>query len=129
MYMSALAIVRPQLQTGKIKLLAVTNSVRAPTEPNVPTVKEAGHGEVTFDCLVGLFGPPEMSKELRERIAAAIQAVVAAAPVIGDRPRRHRPTPQRWRAGRVRTGDRGATREDRRDCQGPRHQADAVMSP
>jgi hypothetical protein len=27
MYMAALAIVRPQLQTGKIKLLAVTNSV------------------------------------------------------------------------------------------------------
>jgi len=85
MYMAALAIVRPQLQTGKIKLLAVTNSVRAPAAPDVPTVKEAGYGELTFDGLVGLFGPSDMANEVRERIAADIRAVVAADPVIGER--------------------------------------------
>ncbi len=84
-YESALAIVRPQLQSGKIKLLAVTNSVRAPTAPDVPTVKEAGYPELTLDGLVGLFGPPEMSMELRQRIAADIAAVVAADPTIGAR--------------------------------------------
>src|SRR5262249_30885584 len=36
-------------------------------------------------CLVGLFGPREMSMELRERIAADMRAVVAADRVIGDR--------------------------------------------
>ena len=41
-YSSALAIVRPQLQAGKIKLLAVANTVRAPSEPNVPTVEGSG---------------------------------------------------------------------------------------
>jgi tripartite-type tricarboxylate transporter receptor subunit TctC len=85
MYMAALAIVRPQLQAGKVKLLAVTNTVRAPAAPHVPTVKEAGYGELTFDGLVGLFGPTGMPKELRERIAADIRAVVAADPVIGER--------------------------------------------
>src|SRR6516164_460275 len=85
MYMAALAIVRPQLQTGKIKLLAVTYSVRAPAAPDVPTVKEAGYGELTFDGLVGLFGPSDMANEVRERIAADIRAVVAADPVIGER--------------------------------------------
>jgi len=85
MYMAALAIVRPQLQTGKIKLLAVTNSVRAPAAPDIPTVKEAGFGELTFDGLVGLFGPSDMASEVRERIAADIRAVVAADPVIGER--------------------------------------------
>ena len=84
-YELALAIVRPQLQSGKIKLLAVTNSVRAPTAPDVPTVKEAGYPELTLDGLVGLFGPPEMSMELRQRIAADIAAVVAADPTIGAR--------------------------------------------
>jgi tripartite-type tricarboxylate transporter receptor subunit TctC len=84
-YESAYAIVRPQLQTGKVKLLAVTNSVRAPAVPEVPTVKEAGYPELTLDGLVGFFGPPEMSKELRERIAADIRAVVAADPKIGER--------------------------------------------
>src|SRR5262249_38923420 len=85
MYMAALAIVRPQLQTGKIKLLAVTNSVRAPAAPDIPTVKEASFGELTFDGLVGLFGPSEMASEVRERIAADIRAVVVADPVIGER--------------------------------------------
>jgi tripartite-type tricarboxylate transporter receptor subunit TctC len=75
-YEAALAIVRPQLQSGKIKLLAVTNSVRAPTEPNLPTVAEAGYPALTIDGLVGLFGPPGMPLDLRERITADIRAVV-----------------------------------------------------
>jgi tripartite-type tricarboxylate transporter receptor subunit TctC len=75
-YEAALAIVRPQLQSGKIKLLAVTNSVRAPSEPNLPTVAEAGFPILTLDGLVGLFGPTGMPLELRNRITADIRAVV-----------------------------------------------------
>ncbi len=82
-YEAALAIVRPQLQSGKIKLLAVTNTVRAPTEPNVPTVKEAGYPALSIDGLVGLFGPTGMPLELRERITADIRAV--ADETIKDR--------------------------------------------
>jgi tripartite-type tricarboxylate transporter receptor subunit TctC len=82
-YESALAIVRPQLQSGKIKLLAVTNSVRAPTEPNLPTVAEAGYPALTIDGLVGLFGPTGMPLELRQHITADIRAVVD--PTIEDR--------------------------------------------
>jgi tripartite-type tricarboxylate transporter receptor subunit TctC len=82
-YEAALAIVRPQLQSGKIKLLAVTNSVRAPTEPNLPTVAEAGYPALTIDGLVGLFGPTGMPLELRQRITADIRAIVD--PIIEDR--------------------------------------------
>jgi tripartite-type tricarboxylate transporter receptor subunit TctC len=74
-YESALAIVRPQLQSGKIKLLCVTNTVRAPTEPDLPTVQEAGQLALTIDGLVGLFGPAGIPLELRQRIAADIRAV------------------------------------------------------
>jgi tripartite-type tricarboxylate transporter receptor subunit TctC len=74
-YESALAIVRPQLQSGKIKLLCVTNTVRAPTEPNLPTVQEAGQPALTIDGLVGLFGSTGMPLELRQRITADIRAV------------------------------------------------------
>jgi tripartite-type tricarboxylate transporter receptor subunit TctC len=78
-YASALAIVRPQLEAGKIRLLAVYNSVRAPTAPDIPTVAEAGFPEMTMDGLVGLFGPPEMPLDLRERIAGDVQAVSDAS--------------------------------------------------
>jgi len=40
-YESALAIVQPQLDSGKITLLAVTNTRRTPAQPNVPTVQES----------------------------------------------------------------------------------------
>ena len=75
-YEAALAIVRPQLESGKIKLLAVTNSVRAPTQPNLPTVAEAGYPALTIDGLVGVFGPTGMPLDLRQRITADIRAVV-----------------------------------------------------
>jgi tripartite-type tricarboxylate transporter receptor subunit TctC len=73
-YLPALAIVRPQLDSGKIKLLAVTNTSRAPTAPDLPTVAEAGYPALTLDGLVGLFGPPGMADELRQRIAGDIGA-------------------------------------------------------
>ena len=41
-YESAYAIARPQIQAGKIKLLAVINTARAPAIPDIPTVAEAG---------------------------------------------------------------------------------------
>jgi tripartite-type tricarboxylate transporter receptor subunit TctC len=82
---TAYAIARPQLQAGKIKLLAVTNSVRAPTLPDLPTVKEAGYPDLTLDGLVGFFGPPDMPLALRERIAADVKGVAVADPVIEER--------------------------------------------
>jgi tripartite-type tricarboxylate transporter receptor subunit TctC len=75
LYESAFAIVRPQLQTGKIKVLAVTNTVRAPNLPDLPTVKEAGFPGLTVDGLVGFFGPTNMSKAVRDKITADVAAV------------------------------------------------------
>jgi len=82
-YEAALAIVQPELDAGKIKLLAMTNTVRTRTEPNVPTVQEAGYPALTLDGLVGLFGPPGMPLALRQRITADIRAVADAT--IEDR--------------------------------------------
>jgi tripartite-type tricarboxylate transporter receptor subunit TctC len=65
-YESAYAIARPQIQAGKIKVVAVTNTARASAIPDVPTVAEAGYPALTMDGLVGLFGPPTMPRDLRE---------------------------------------------------------------
>lgn len=82
-YEAALAIVQPQLDSGKIKLLAVTNTQRTLAQPNVPTVQEAGFPALTIDGLVGLFGPPGMPLDLRKRITADFAAVADAT--IKDR--------------------------------------------
>ncbi len=85
LYELAYAIARPQIQAGKIKALAVTNTARASAIPDIPTVAEAGYPALTVDGLVGLFGPPTMPNDLRERIAADIKAVMDGDPVIQDR--------------------------------------------
>jgi tripartite-type tricarboxylate transporter receptor subunit TctC len=74
LYVAAFAIMRPQVQAGKVKLIAVTNSERAPMLSDLPTVKEAGHPGLTIDGLVGLFGPRDMPKALRDRVAADVMA-------------------------------------------------------
>jgi len=84
-YQSAIAIAQPQIEGGKIKLLAVINSVRPAAFPNTPTAAEAGHPALTIDGLVGLFGPPTMPMALRERIAADVKAVMESDPIIKDR--------------------------------------------
>jgi tripartite-type tricarboxylate transporter receptor subunit TctC len=84
-YESAYAIARPQIQAGKIKVVAVTNTARASAIPDIPTVAEAGYPALTIDGLVGLFGPPTMPMDVRERIAADIKAVMDADPLINER--------------------------------------------
>ena len=85
LFESAVAIAQPQIELGKIKLLAVLNTVRTPAYPNVPTVSEAGAPALTIDGLVGLFGPPSMPMALREQIAAAVKEVMENDPIIKDR--------------------------------------------
>ena len=79
-YRSAYAIIRPRVDAGKATPLALSNSARAAAAPDIPTVAEAGYPELTIDGLVGLFGPPSMSMELRERLAADVKAVMDADP-------------------------------------------------
>ena len=81
-YMPAYAIVRPQVLAGKVKVLAVTNHERAPAIPDVPTAIEAGYPSLDFDGLVGLFGPPGIADDVRNRIAADIKAVASDPAIV-----------------------------------------------
>lgn len=82
-YELAFAIVRPQLQNGKIKVIAITNTARAPNLPDLPTVAEAGFPGLTVDGLVGIFGPTGISPAVRDKITADVKAV--ADDTIRDR--------------------------------------------
>ena len=71
-----LASVLGAVQAGKIKLLAVTNAIRSPAAPNVPTVAEAGYPDFTFGGYLGLFGSKDMSRHLQERVASEVRVVL-----------------------------------------------------
>ena len=83
-YVGALAIVQPHIQAGRVKLIAITNSQRAPNYPDTPTIAQAGFPDLTFDGLIGLFGPKDMPAAVRDRIAADIKAVVTD-PAVAER--------------------------------------------
>lgn len=75
-YVGAYAILRPRLQAGTVKVLALTNANKAPQLPDIPTAEGAGFKSLTMDGLTGLFGPKSMPIAVRERIAADIAGIV-----------------------------------------------------
>ena len=81
-YMPAYAIVRPQVEAGKVKVLAVTNRERAPAIPDIPTAVEAGYPSLQFDGLVGLFGPPGIADEVRAKIATDVKDAAADPEIV-----------------------------------------------
>lgn len=83
-YMPAYAIVRPQVEAGKVKVLAVTNRERAPAIPDIPTATEAGYPSLQFDGLVGYFGAPGIADAVRNKIAADVKEA-ASDPEIAKR--------------------------------------------
>jgi tripartite-type tricarboxylate transporter receptor subunit TctC len=83
-YSSAYAISRPQVQAGKIKVIALTNTARADVLAGVPTAREAGHPALEFDGLVGLYSTPVVPTGLRDRIASDVVEAMKD-PVVIDR--------------------------------------------
>ena len=81
-FVGAYAIMRPQVQAGKVKVIALTNLQHAASLPDIQTGREAGYKSLEFDGLVGLLGPSDMPLALRERIAADIREIAADPAVV-----------------------------------------------
>jgi tripartite-type tricarboxylate transporter receptor subunit TctC len=81
---SAMATLRAQVDAGKIRQLAVTNKMRPPHAPNIPTALEAGFPDLTYEGLLGLFGARDLPAQRRSQIAADISAI-AADPAVAKR--------------------------------------------
>jgi len=66
----------PHVKSGKLKLLAVTESARSPQLPDTPTVAETLPG---YELVVwyGAFGPKDLPKEIIERLSTEINRIVA----------------------------------------------------
>jgi tripartite-type tricarboxylate transporter receptor subunit TctC len=81
---SGIAIVKSQVEAGKVKLLAIINFKRASAVPELPTAIEEGYPSLALEGLIGIFGPRNLPAGTAERIAADVQGV-AADPAVGPR--------------------------------------------
>jgi tripartite-type tricarboxylate transporter receptor subunit TctC len=71
----ALGVIMPLVQSGRVRLLAVTSDARQSLAPDVPTVIEAGYPELRMVGTGGFFGKRGMPETLRDRIASDVRAV------------------------------------------------------
>ena len=71
----------PQVQAGKLKLLAVGGPQRSPLYPDVPTLDESGLKGFDADTLFGFYAPAATPKEVIDRLNAEINRILATRPV------------------------------------------------
>jgi tripartite-type tricarboxylate transporter receptor subunit TctC len=74
---SSYAVVRAASESGRVRVLAVGGRQRASFAPDIPTVMESGFPALNVETTAAFYGPRGMSRELRERVAKDVAAVVA----------------------------------------------------
>jgi tripartite-type tricarboxylate transporter receptor subunit TctC len=77
-------VIRPLIEAGKVRIVALGTAGRSKVAPDVPSVIEAGYPELALGTTAGFYGPAGMPLELRRRIAMDIVAV-ASEPTIAER--------------------------------------------
>jgi tripartite-type tricarboxylate transporter receptor subunit TctC len=67
----------PQIKAGKVKALAVTDQVRSPELPDVPSMKEAGYPDVDIKLYSGYFVPTGTPPAIVAKLEAALRKAIA----------------------------------------------------
>jgi tripartite-type tricarboxylate transporter receptor subunit TctC len=80
-YVGAYAIMRPRVQAGKVKVIALTNAKHASQLNDIPTAREAGFPSLEMDGLVGVLGPDNMPADAKARIAKDIKEFAEQADI------------------------------------------------
>src|SRR5262245_53936161 len=70
------AAARPQFRDGKVKVVAVLDSKRAPTLPEIPTTAEAGLPGLVSTGWFALAAPPKASPALQAELAKTVADVI-----------------------------------------------------
>ena len=70
------------IAAGKLKALGITSSKRSPLLPNVPTIAEQGVPGYEMGQWFGVFGPAGMAKELTNKLAQEIIAIIKSPEVV-----------------------------------------------
>ena len=69
----------PHIQSGKLRVLAVTGKERLPSLPDAPTTAEAGYPGVNATSWFALFAPAAVPKPVIDKLAADLRTVVQSA--------------------------------------------------
>ena len=82
--LAGLATMLPQINSGRVKVLAVTGSQRAKVAPEIPTVAESGVPGFAFDVWYGMVYPGGTARALVLKTSAEINRLLKA-PAVSER--------------------------------------------
>lgn len=68
----------PMVKSGKVRALAVTSAQRSPHLPDVPTLAEAGYGNLSQIMGTTVWSTPDVPVEVRNRIREELMKAVAS---------------------------------------------------
>jgi tripartite-type tricarboxylate transporter receptor subunit TctC len=71
----------PHVKEGKLRVLATLLPARSDLAPDAPTMTEAGLAGLTITPWAALFGPAKLPRDIVDRLAKAMQVVLARADV------------------------------------------------
>jgi tripartite-type tricarboxylate transporter receptor subunit TctC len=83
-YFSPLVNALPLMRDNQLQALAVSNSRRASTLPDVPTVAEAGYPKSEYNFWAGVFVPRKTPDDIKNKLHAEIVKALNA-PAVRDR--------------------------------------------
>ena len=61
------------MKGGQLRPMAITAEKRSPKFPDVPTLKELGYADATYEIWIGMLGPAGMPKPVLDTIARAME--------------------------------------------------------
>jgi tripartite-type tricarboxylate transporter receptor subunit TctC len=84
--MASTQVAQPQVESKRLKALAVTGKTRSPALPNVPTLAEAGvkHADVDLQFWFAVFAPKGLPEPIRAKLEKAVEKTLAS-PAIRER--------------------------------------------
>ena len=69
-------VVKPHIDSGRVRALAVTTAKRSPELPNVPTLAELGYGQFEAPAWWAVLAPTKTPPEIIAKMNAAMNAVM-----------------------------------------------------
>lgn len=68
---------RPQVDSGKVKALALSGAERNPAHPNVPTILESGVAQLDLESWFGYFVPSKTPAPIQDRLRNELAKLIS----------------------------------------------------
>lgn len=76
MVVGSVFVVKPHIDSGRVRALAVTTAKRSPELPNVPTLSELGYGQFEAPAWWAVLAPAKTPPDIIAKMNAAMNAVM-----------------------------------------------------